>query len=76
MQLHCTAYFFHFLMQLTQINMNNYLFATAKAKTIREVKANNKNSNTDFSKYTDKFMSPQGLALGRGNWLIVAFTAF
>lgn len=63
-------------MQLTQINMNNYLFATAKTKTVREVKANNKNSNTDFSKYTDKLMSPQGLALAGGIGLLLLLQLF
>jgi type IV secretory pathway TraG/TraD family ATPase VirD4 len=76
MQLHFIAYFFDFIMQLTQINMNNYLFATAKTKTVREVKANNKNSNTDFSKYTDKLMSPQGLALAGGIGLLLLLQLF
>lgn len=63
-------------MQLTQINMNNYLFATAKTKTVREVKAAHKNSNTDFSKYTDRFMSPQGLALAGGIGLLLLLQLF
>ncbi|MEH1791443.1 type IV secretory system conjugative DNA transfer family protein [Nostoc sp.] len=56
--------------------MNNYLFATAKTKTVREVKANNKNSNTDFSKYTDKLMSPQGLLLAGGIGLMLLLQLF
>lgn len=76
MQLHFTAYFFDFLMQLIQIIMNNYLFATAKTKTVREVKAAHKNSNTDFSKYTDKFMSPQVLALAGGIGLLLLLQFF
>ncbi|MBD0265890.1 MAG: type IV secretory system conjugative DNA transfer family protein, partial [Tolypothrix sp. Co-bin9] len=56
--------------------MNNYLFATAKTKTVREVKAAHKNSNTDFSKYTDKFMSPQGLALAGGIGLLLFLQLF
>ncbi|RCJ20607.1 transfer complex protein TrsK [Nostoc minutum NIES-26] len=56
--------------------MNNYLFATAKTKTVREVKAAHKNSNTDFSKYTDRFMSPQGLALAGGIGLLLLLQLF
>ncbi|MBD2414670.1 transfer complex protein TrsK [Nostoc calcicola FACHB-389] len=56
--------------------MNNYLFSIAKTKTVREVKANNKNSNTDFSKYTDKLMSPQGLLLAGGIGLMLLLQLF
>ncbi|OYD91685.1 transfer complex protein TrsK [Nostoc sp. 'Peltigera membranacea cyanobiont' 210A] len=56
--------------------MNNYLFATAKTKTVREVKAAHKNSNTDFSKYTDKLMSPQGLLLAGGIGLLLLLQLF
>ncbi|MEH1861839.1 MAG: type IV secretion system DNA-binding domain-containing protein [Nostoc sp.] len=56
--------------------MNNYLFATAKTKTVREVKAAQKNSNTDFSKYTDKLMSPQGLLLAGGIGLLLLLQLF
>ncbi|MBE8967399.1 type IV secretory system conjugative DNA transfer family protein [Nostocales cyanobacterium LEGE 12452] len=56
--------------------MNNYLFATAKIKTVREVKAAHKNSNTDFSKYTDKLMSPQGLLLAGGIGLMLLLQLF
>ncbi|MHC5746573.1 MAG: type IV secretory system conjugative DNA transfer family protein [Nostoc sp.] len=56
--------------------MNNYLFATAKTKTVREVKAAHKNSNIDFSKYTDKLMSPQGLALAGGIGLMLLLQLF
>lgn len=59
-----------------QINMNNYLFVTAKTKTVKEVKATHKNSNPDFSKYTDKLMSPQGLALAGGIGLLLLLQLF
>ncbi len=77
MQLHFIAYFFDFLIaKLAQINMNNYLFVTAKTKTVKEVKATHKNSNPDFSKYTDKLMSPQGLALAGGIGLLLLLQLF
>ena len=56
--------------------MNNYLFVTTKAKTVREVKAAHKNSNPDFSKYTDKLMSPQGLLLAGGIGLLLLLQLF
>ena len=56
--------------------MSNYLFATAKNKTVKEVKTENKSSNLDFSKYTDKLMSPQGLALAGGIGLLLLLNFF
>ena len=56
--------------------MSNYLFATAKNKTVKEVKTDNKSSNLDFSKYTDKLMSPQGLALAGGIGLLLLLNFF
>ncbi|RUR83801.1 hypothetical protein PCC6912_20440 [Chlorogloeopsis fritschii PCC 6912] len=54
----------------------NYLLATAKTKTVREVKADKKSSNQDFSKYTDKLISPQGLVLAGGIGLLLLLQLF
>ncbi|MFQ4143305.1 transfer complex protein TrsK [Fischerella thermalis CCMEE 5273] len=56
--------------------MMNYLLATAKTKTVREVKADKKSSNQDFSKYTDKLISPQGLVLAGGIGLLLLLQLF
>jgi type IV secretory pathway TraG/TraD family ATPase VirD4 len=56
--------------------MNNYLFAIAKTKTVKEIKAAHQSNNLDFSKYTDKLMSPQGLAVAGGIGLLLLLNFF
>ncbi|MBW4512183.1 MAG: type IV secretion system DNA-binding domain-containing protein [Scytonematopsis contorta HA4267-MV1] len=53
-----------------------HLLANTRTKTVREVRSNNNNRTTDFSKYTNQLMSPQGLSIVGGVGLILLLQMF